>query len=48
MMAVRLSVACSGVWPPDRKTTPARSFGMWDLRTSAVLMPTCSGVDWSG
>lgn len=43
--AARLSVACSGVCPPERKTTPASSFGTWFLRTSAVAAPISSGVE---
>ena len=44
MIAARFVVACSGVWPPERKTMPARSAGTWFLRVSAVLMPISSGV----
>ncbi len=43
--AARLSVACSTDWPPDKKTTPARSDGTWFFNTSAVRWPTSSGVD---
>ena len=45
MISVRLSVACSTVWPPERKTTPARSAGTCSLRTLAVAWPTLAGVD---
>lgn len=45
MMAARLSVACSGVWPPERKTTPDNSLGTCSFRTLAVFSPTSSGAD---
>ena len=39
VMAAKLMVACSGVWPPDRNTIPASSFGTWLRNTSAVVWP---------
>ena len=44
-ISARLSVACSTVWPPERKTTPARDSGMCAFRISAVLAPTSAGVE---
>ena len=42
MTEARFSVACSGVCPPERNTTPARFLGTWAFRTSAVFFPTSS------
>ena len=45
MISARLLVACSGVCPPERKTTPARSVGICALRVLAVAAPTSLGEE---
>lgn len=43
--AVRLAVACSVVWPPDKNATPASSEGTCSRRTLAVARPTSEDDD---
>ena len=47
-MAMRLSVAISSVWPPERKKIPGTAAGTWRERASRVRCATVSGPAWAG
>ena len=47
-MALRFSVACRGVWPPERKTMPGTAGGTTRERVRTVASATCAAPAWTG